>query len=313
MRPCRRYGGHDVTDLDAIYATIIEQPDEDAWRLQYADCLEEQAGDMIDPDAARARAEFVRVQVELARMPLTVPANVLCHQIEWRQHADRIAGTGADVRFDPPSPGASSGVGVLHYQTPNPDRQPLEKRQGQLFTASHARAWGLGDEWRHTVHAHTIEPGYGASTPAALFQRGFIDSVSCDLRTWCGGECEYIGHAGRRCDHGLILLGDGTYDCPACHDTGRVSGIGPAVVRAHPVRRVVTDREPLHLPQWPCWSYTFAPERVNERLPDDLYDAMASHPDCSHRSRTWVGFIDRAAALDALSSALLAWAKSAPV
>jgi uncharacterized protein (TIGR02996 family) len=51
---------HATTDAAALYAAIFAHPDEDVPRLMYADCIEEH-------DAARA--EFIRVQVELARLP----------------------------------------------------------------------------------------------------------------------------------------------------------------------------------------------------------------------------------------------------
>src|SRR4051812_32622743 len=50
-----------MTDGEALFRAICEQPDEDTPRLVYADWLEEGG----DPD----RAEFIRLQCELARLP----------------------------------------------------------------------------------------------------------------------------------------------------------------------------------------------------------------------------------------------------
>jgi uncharacterized protein (TIGR02996 family) len=50
-----------MTDGDALYAAILAAPDDDTPRLVYADWLEEND----QPE----RAEFIRVQIELARMP----------------------------------------------------------------------------------------------------------------------------------------------------------------------------------------------------------------------------------------------------
>lgn len=50
-----------MTDLDALLAAIIATPDDDAARLVYADKYQD-----LDTEEARARAEFIRVQVELA-------------------------------------------------------------------------------------------------------------------------------------------------------------------------------------------------------------------------------------------------------
>jgi uncharacterized protein (TIGR02996 family) len=47
---------------DALLAAILDDPDDDAARLVYADWLEETGG-----QAERDRAEFIRVQVALAR------------------------------------------------------------------------------------------------------------------------------------------------------------------------------------------------------------------------------------------------------
>src|SRR5438067_1186426 len=55
-----RRASRDPTE-EALFQTILEHPDEDAPRLVYADWLDEHG----DPD----RAEFIRVQCELARLP----------------------------------------------------------------------------------------------------------------------------------------------------------------------------------------------------------------------------------------------------
>lgn len=49
-----------MTDLEALYLAILSRPDDDTPRLLYADMLEEIGGQ-------EERAEFIRVQVELAR------------------------------------------------------------------------------------------------------------------------------------------------------------------------------------------------------------------------------------------------------
>jgi uncharacterized protein (TIGR02996 family) len=51
-----------VSDQTALLATIRDNPDDDTPRLVYADWLDENA----TSDADRARAEFIRVQIELA-------------------------------------------------------------------------------------------------------------------------------------------------------------------------------------------------------------------------------------------------------
>lgn len=68
------------------------------------------------------------------------------------------------------------------------------------------------------------------------YYRGFISRVSGPLVALIGGECEPCGRGW------LTRHADGRpHDCPACHGIGRTPGIGPAVVRSHPVTRVVLD------------------------------------------------------------------------
>lgn len=52
----------------AILAAVAANPSDDLPRLAYADWLEEHAADRPDPEAARVRAEFIRVQCEIARL-----------------------------------------------------------------------------------------------------------------------------------------------------------------------------------------------------------------------------------------------------
>lgn len=68
-----------MSDRDALLSAILAEPDADMPRLLYADWLDE-FGDALD----RARAELIRVQIELTRMPLhdVAPWNV--RRIELR-------------------------------------------------------------------------------------------------------------------------------------------------------------------------------------------------------------------------------------
>src|SRR5262249_10801808 len=57
--PARR-GGAQMTQGEAILQGVLDNPDDDTPRLVYADWLDDHG----DPD----RAEFIRVQIELARL-----------------------------------------------------------------------------------------------------------------------------------------------------------------------------------------------------------------------------------------------------
>jgi uncharacterized protein (TIGR02996 family) len=63
-----------MTDADALLAAIIENPDEDTPRLAYADEIQE-------TDAERA--EFIRVQVEIARRPRLDCGGVQCDRCQF--------------------------------------------------------------------------------------------------------------------------------------------------------------------------------------------------------------------------------------
>jgi uncharacterized protein (TIGR02996 family) len=53
-----------MSDGDALLSAILAEPDEDTPRLAYADWLDEVGG-----ASDRARAEFIRAQIDLGRMP----------------------------------------------------------------------------------------------------------------------------------------------------------------------------------------------------------------------------------------------------
>jgi uncharacterized protein (TIGR02996 family) len=304
-----------VTDLDALLAAVLDRPDDDTPRLVYADAIEEQAGAvacemchggrwcpncsgegcspygvaangdcLVDrcrhcanarevPNGFAERAEFVRVQVELARMPDPEclhcwPGNG-CRYHELRRREMVLWGV-LNTTFDigPPLPRSLRSEPRLESRLPSDHRA-------------------------------------GSESDICIVSRGFIDAVTCDLRTWCGGECERCDGLGRittgLAPDGIIISSSVT--CSACHGTGRVIGIGPAVVRAHPVRRVVTDREPYESKYgWSWFEGPVSQHVIAYRIPSMVWDLLPH-----------VDYPDLAAAIDALSTALLAWAKSAPV
>jgi uncharacterized protein (TIGR02996 family) len=71
-----------MSDGDALLSAILAKPDEDVPRLAYADWLDEHGG-----ESARARAEFIRVQVALARVPPAefVPWNGRLYDLRARE------------------------------------------------------------------------------------------------------------------------------------------------------------------------------------------------------------------------------------
>jgi uncharacterized protein (TIGR02996 family) len=150
-----------MTDGDLLLARVIADPACDAVRLVYADWLEENG----QPE----RAEFVRVQVELANLP---PVRI---------HAD---GKSAIV-------GAVSAALAKVVDPHHERRTKLRRRESDLLDA-HRREWfpveGLG------------APGFGEDEPLRWWpagdsrgeshimdgtpRRGFVESVTCAAADW---------------------------------------------------------------------------------------------------------------------------------
>jgi uncharacterized protein (TIGR02996 family) len=199
-----------MSEHPGLLADVLEHPDEDGPRLVFADWLEDQ-GDLD-------RAEFVRVQCELARLEVA-----LAHA----QAGDRPV----------------SGGLPLFAQA-----QALRQRERELLLNS-CDAWTaflpgqfqscdvsgaavckrLSDEiHRRLIHYH--------------FRRGFVEEVTCTLRDWCGGPCGRCEGRGWTRSYSLPPEQD---ECFQCDSSGLVVGHGPAIVRAQPVRRVrVSDKTP---------------------------------------------------------------------
>lgn len=73
----------------AILTAIADRPADDTPRLAYADWLDDHAGDLPDPDAARVRAEFIRVQCEVKRLE-HLPSALLQGYAELYRRQDHL-------------------------------------------------------------------------------------------------------------------------------------------------------------------------------------------------------------------------------
>ncbi|HEY8504968.1 MAG TPA: TIGR02996 domain-containing protein [Gemmataceae bacterium] len=90
-----------MSDREAFLRTICENPADDAPRLVFADWLEEHG--------EAERAEFIRLQVEKARLPADDPRHALLHTRDlelrgrfgeaWRRELPRIPGVSWHHRF----------------------------------------------------------------------------------------------------------------------------------------------------------------------------------------------------------------------
>jgi uncharacterized protein (TIGR02996 family) len=148
-----------MSDAQGLLAAICDQPEEDAPRLIYADWLEEHAVSEAD----RARAEFIRLQCEAARLPpedddidsaerrtrLELRADDLRQNDEvWRRWLVPVTDLPPELSFAPMSRGFVRGF--PHFALASPDQfLTLGER---LFRVNpvHMLWSGVSDEHRLT-------------------------------------------------------------------------------------------------------------------------------------------------------------------
>ncbi len=151
----------------AFLADIIANPADDALRLIYADWLEEQG--------EGARAEFVRVQIELEATPFydREPCHICGHEPDdagWINHSRGCHTQSED----------GGGESVADR---NPDYERLKNRARELLEANRVRwladapcpmdAWSLDEPM--------IDWAYGVR---CQFRRGFVASVTLSAADW---------------------------------------------------------------------------------------------------------------------------------
>lgn len=136
-----------ATEGQALLRGIIDHPTEDDRRLIYADWLEE-CGDEI----GRARAEFIRVQIELDE-----PVGIL--------------------------PGSGEVIRTRDFRSAR--QQRLLVREEKLFTWANINAWGGRSEaWQRTTVSRKEFDAFTYDVGIALFRRGFVEAVRLTLHTW---------------------------------------------------------------------------------------------------------------------------------
>lgn len=296
------------TDETALLNAVLARPLDDTPRLVLADWLDDHADSggrcgacdghgLLDEDGrgfsegttceacrgfggrrengAAARAEFVRVQVELARHPGMNCGSLYCSRRGPEGLCDDCA------RF-----------------------VELRRRERELF-GSHAAGWfEMGFPHRITC-GDTAER---TAVPLVVVRRGFVDEITAPaLTTLFGGpcgRCEGRGFATRP-------TGTGDSDCPDCSGTGTTPGIAAAVFRQHPVTRVVVaNREPTQNVGNRCWMWVreSGMAGMRDELPSEVFDHLQpADPLCPYhvfgRPGDWRSYPTRDAALDALSRA----------
>ncbi len=246
---------------DALLQAILANPGADAPRLIYADWLEERDG----PGDAE-RAEFVRVQCELARL---LPD----HDPIGDEHDGQC-------------------VECNRVRTLRRRERELLPKNWFAWTPEIGAPRACGN--REAFPGSELNPSSGHVV--MTFRRGFIDEVACPLDVWTP-PCPNAGRAGGTPYHDR-------HGCTVCRGTGRVAGVGAALVACQPVTTVrVTDREP-DVGNW--WYRGTHPSGLHPEsdLPEDVFDLLGGgellpwgHYDRRYDSQT--------AALADLSSALL--------
>lgn len=242
-----------MDDLTALLRAVVESPADDTPRLAYADALDASADDLPDPGAARTRAEFCRVQCELAKQEriaesrfLTLPESPLGRRIEElrRREQELRLGVIASILGAQWSLLNSCDIGTVDEQF---------------------EYWGPSDVPEKDKSRIEIA--------APVLRRGFIDSLTLSwadwLRieaavAWCPRTCEAIGpHHRDRCDGGRVQCANAqfTEDCRVCHGTGRAP------------RRFVESMQPLSLV-----NLTTTPDDFLDGWCLNQHDGTATHP-----------------------------------
>lgn len=269
-----------MTTEGALLQAVLAQSDDDLPRLVLADWLEEHG--------EGERAEFIRVQCEIARGPQcrwAGPGTKACGE-----HNERLPAYRVETWCEP----------CLRHRD-------LPQRERQLI-ADHWRAWvrpapgHLSASWPAVVGGRTSTVEVDGTF--FDFRRGFVAEVRGTLAALIGTDCD-------RCEAtGMRTPPPESRPCRSCRGTGHTTGVLPALVRREPVERAeVTDREPYHNGGGYCWYDESRPLPQTgshwANLPTELFRRLTRRP-------RWVPYPTPGAARDALSAALLAWAKAQP-
>jgi uncharacterized protein (TIGR02996 family) len=291
-----------MTEREAFIAAILAAPDDDLPRLVYADWLEEQ-GEV-------ERAEFIRVQCELAKPERCLTPNITTWNDGERSSWTPCSRLRPRVKRD-----------CLPWCAECQRRADLWTRERDLWAAA-CNQFAAGQFDYIGLSDHPTEvPG-----TLGLVRRGFVSDVRCRLADWCGEDpccrCQGTGAMyddANWDDTGRWLGGYPPEDCPTCDGTGHTPGVGPRLVREHPFERVVlTDRDP-HWNGYGCGWFYDGRDRPSDgvpaaaQIPPDVWHALPSADGSRIVTGRFKSYPTRDAALAALSAALIAWAKAQPV
>lgn len=150
-----------MTDRDALLAAILAQPKEDTPRLVYADWLEENG----QPE----RAEFIRLQIELALLAVTIAQLGGEEKIRERLNNRTLR--------------VMSPTLVEIYETRLHQWYELRRRERELID-SHGYSWFPAQQYG-LLWGVTNEPlSDGDRRQHITFSRGFISAITCTWDSW---------------------------------------------------------------------------------------------------------------------------------
>ena len=259
-----------TSDEQALMSAILADPADDTPRLQLADWLEEQG----DAD----RAEFIRVQCELAKWDTPIPMQDVITLDDGRRY-----------EFKP-----TASLRRREWELWDSDKIHCHLSVGNVPLGLSLRAIPLED---------CIPPMLG------IVRRGLVAEVHTTLRGWMGGkceQCEFVEASGYAQTDFYSHRPGGI--CKLCNGSGTMPGHGPAIVSRHPVERVVTEKRPTL--NGTAWAMYRGDERRTENsweIPAAIFKLM---PRGANDGPLWRNFPSEQAARDALEChALIVWAK----
>jgi uncharacterized protein (TIGR02996 family) len=192
------------------------------------------------------------------------------------------------------------------------DRHPQRDAALALIDGSRQREYGVSAERRHATELFLRSLRLMPQCPHwnqcedVQWVRGFIDRLACHAHVWFGGPCEVCAGAGTVPD--AVGTRGVRRDCLQCAGAGRFDpGIGPAVVRDHPVRRVDLTNVGRPFP-FVGVTQTFT---LGDRIPAAEVGPLGAFLNAPAVSADGVfQFPSREDAQTALSAAAISWAKS---
>jgi uncharacterized protein (TIGR02996 family) len=258
-----------MDNYNGLLKSIIDYPDEDTPRLMFADLLEEQ-GDTT-------RSEFIKIQIKIAKLtpPLKIRGSfrhirdtlitaiignpgIIGTNYDLEIITSRVsATTHKDVKLINQVP-LTEGYEALFRMEPSWE---YRRRYEDLLDRQHHLTWyaakghspwfdwafvpyrdedgrptGPGGRGGMTVHpAHWDQFPEIEVSPCIkqTFRRGFVDEVLLGEDVFVGGPCD-------------MCQGASSTNCSECHNKGRISGIGKALLQNHPIQNItLRDKRPI--------------------------------------------------------------------